>query len=94
MTTIHAWFSSASALRFGSSVYRKPDGSEVNVTRMNPERNGKQRGDRDGEMYVGEVVPTEDGGCVRGRTRVDGISSELMRRAPADSPPPVSPGPH
>jgi hypothetical protein len=80
MTTIHAWFSSASALRFGSSVYRKPDGSEVNVTRMNPERDGKHRGDRDGEMYVGEVIRTEDGGCVRGRTRVDGISSELMRR--------------
>jgi hypothetical protein len=82
MTTIHAWFSSASALRFGSSVYRKVDGSTVNVTRMNPERDRKHGGDRDGEMYVGEVIRTEDGGCVRGRTRVDGISSELMRRTP------------
>ena len=102
MTTIHAWFSSASALRHGSSVYRKPDGSTVNVTRMNPQRDGKQRGDRDGEMYVGEVIGTEDGGCVAGRQRTDGISSELMRRMADAAAPAIDgatagaggPGPH
>lgn len=82
MATIHAWFSSASALRTGSAVYRKADGSTVNVTRMSAERDRKQGGDRDGEMYVGEVICTEDGGCVHGSTRVDGISSGLMRRMP------------
>ena len=73
MSTIHAFFSSESALRFGSMVYRKPDGSTVNVTRMNLEREGK-RGRREGEVYVGEVVRTEDGGRVHDKKRVNGIS--------------------
>jgi hypothetical protein len=72
MATIHAWFSSEAALRFGSMVYRKVDGSTVNVTRMSLEKEGK-RSNRDGENYVGEVVRTEDGGCVRAQKRVRGL---------------------
>jgi hypothetical protein len=72
MATTHAWFSSESALRFGSMVYRKPDGSTVNVTRTDPEREAKRPG-RDSETYVGEVVRSEDGGCIRTRKRVGGI---------------------
>lgn len=72
MATIHAWFSSESASRFGSMIYRKPDGSTVNVTRMNLDKDGK-RSNRDGEIYVGEVIRTEDGGCVRGKKRVDSM---------------------
>lgn len=68
MTTIHAWFSAESALRTGSMVYRKPDGSTVNVTRLDAQRDKKTP---DSETYVGEVLRTEDGGCVRGRRRVD-----------------------
>jgi hypothetical protein len=71
MATIHAWFSSEAALRFGNMVYRKPDGSTVNVTRMNLQKDGKRA--RDSETYVGEVIRTEDGGCVRAKKRVAGI---------------------
>ena len=73
MATIHAWFSSELALRFGSMVYRKPDGSTVNVTRMDLQKDGGRPG-RGAEVYVGEVVRSEDGGCVQGSRRVDGIS--------------------
>jgi hypothetical protein len=52
-------------------VYRKPDGSTVNVTRMNLQKDGKRA--RDSETYVGEVIRTEDGGCVRAKKRVAGI---------------------
>jgi hypothetical protein len=72
MATIHAWFSSEAALRFGSMVYRKVDGSTVNVTRMSLEKEGK-RSNRDGETYVGEVIRTEHGGCVRAQKRVRGL---------------------
>jgi hypothetical protein len=72
MTTTHAWFSSESALRSGSMVYRKPDGSTVNVTRTDLQKQGKRPG-RDSETYVGEVVRAEDGGCVHARQRVGGI---------------------
>jgi hypothetical protein len=68
MATIHAWFSSESALRHGSMVYRKLDGSTVKVTRMNLQKDGN-RPDREGETYVGEVVRTEDGGCVQPKPR-------------------------
>ena len=73
MNTIHAWFSQMSALVHGSSVYRKPDGSTVNVTRMSVEKEtgGTYRND---EKYVGQVVQAEDGGCVKGQTRVAGIT--------------------
>jgi hypothetical protein len=64
MTTIHAFFSAEWALVRGSSVYRKPDGSTVNVTRTSPERHGKGPFRQD-ENYLGEVVRAEDGGCVR-----------------------------
>lgn len=72
MATTHAWFSSESALRRGSMVYRKPDGSTVNVTRTDLQREGKRPGG-DSEAYLGEVVRAEDGGCVRARERVRGI---------------------
>ena len=74
MATIHAWFSSEAATRFGSMIYRKLDGSTVNVTRMSLQREGS-RANRDGETYVGEVVRTENGGCVRAKERVKGIGS-------------------
>ena len=73
MATTHAWFSSAAALVDGSSVFRKPSGSTVNVTRMNADRQTKGP-HRWEETYVGEVVRAEDGGCVRGKLRVPGIA--------------------
>jgi hypothetical protein len=73
MTTIHAWFSAGSALRHGSSLYRKPDGSTVNVTRMSALKVGKGSYRQD-ETYVGEVIPGEDGGCVRPRSVVGGFT--------------------
>jgi hypothetical protein len=72
MATIHAWFSSELALRAGSAVYRKPDGSRVNVTRTDPLRDGKAAPGGE-EQYVGEVVRIEDGGCVSAKRRVRGI---------------------
>ncbi|MGH7178892.1 MAG: hypothetical protein ACREJC_16065 [Tepidisphaeraceae bacterium] len=73
MTTIHAFFSSAAALISGSSVFRKPGGSIVNVTRTSSDKeiNGAYRHT---EKYVGEVIRTEDGGCVRANSRVRGIT--------------------
>jgi hypothetical protein len=71
MATTHAWFSAESALRLGSMVYRKPDGSTVNVTRLDLQKEGKRV--PDSETYVGEVIRTEDGGCVRARRRVDSM---------------------
>lgn len=73
MTVIHAWFSAETALRQGSSIYRKIDGSTVNVTRLNPDKDAKGHHPYD-EKYLGEVVTTEDGGCVRQTQRVKGIT--------------------
>jgi len=73
MTTIHAWFSSEWALRHGSSIFRKPGGSTVNVTRMNLDPLSKSAEGQD-EKYVGAVVCSEDGGCVQPNRLVDGIS--------------------
>jgi len=73
MTTIHAWFSFETALRAGSSVYRKQSGATVNVTRMSPDKDGKGSFPHD-EKYLGEVVAEQDGGCVRGTWRVPGIT--------------------
>ena len=73
-TTTHAWFSAATALREGSSIYRKPGGSTVNVTRMNSEKDGKGAFPHD-EKYVGEVVAQEAGGCVRATARVRSINT-------------------
>jgi len=78
MSTIHAWFSPAAALIHGSAVYRKESGSRVNVTRMSDE-NELAGFFRHTEKYVGRVVREEDGGCVEQTTRVDGITSEIMR---------------
>src|SRR2546429_9975642 len=72
MTTVHAWFSAETALVKGSAVYRKRDGSTVNVTRMSPDQHGKGSYRQD-EKYLGEVVRQEDGGCVRPTWRVEGI---------------------
>jgi hypothetical protein len=73
MATVHAWFSADTALREGSSVHQKPDGSTVNVTRMNPDKEAKGSYHQD-ERYVGEVTATEEGGCVRPTQRVGGIT--------------------
>ena len=73
MTTVHAWFSIERALRDGSSVYRKRSGATVNVTRMSPELEGRGAFPHD-EKYVGEVIREEDGGCVRAKWRVPGIT--------------------
>jgi hypothetical protein len=73
MATVYAWFSAETALTTGSSNYRKLDGSTVNVTRTSGqfEDGGRHRQD---EKYVGMVMSPEDGGCVRGISRVAGIS--------------------
>jgi len=73
MTTVHAWFSAATAIGLGSSVYRKPSGATVNVTRTNADRDAKGHHPYD-EKYVGEVICFDDGGCVKARSRVKGIS--------------------
>jgi hypothetical protein len=73
MATTHAWFSAETALRIGSAVYRKPDNSTVNVTRMNEDKGVKGHFPTD-ENYVGEVIREEDGGCARQTSRVAGIS--------------------
>jgi len=73
MTTVHAWFSMEKALRQGSAVYRKLSGATVNVTRMSSEREGRGLFPHD-EKYLGEVVREEDGGCVRAKWRVPGIT--------------------
>jgi hypothetical protein len=73
MATIHAWFSIETATRVGSSVYRKPSGATVNVTRVNDEKDGKGKFRWD-EKYVGEVIRSEDGGCIRPNERVPGIT--------------------
>jgi hypothetical protein len=73
MTTVHAWFSLEAALATGSSVYRKLGGATVNVTRTSPMNQITGRY-RHTEKYVGEVIPAADGGCVRGNSRVPGIT--------------------
>ena len=73
MTTMHAWFSFESALTHGSSIFRKPSGSTVNVTRSDLNRRSRGVHGQD-EKYLGEVISSEDGGCVRTNHRVDGIS--------------------
>jgi hypothetical protein len=73
MTTTHAWFSFETALRKGSSVYRKEGGATVNVTRISPDKDGKGSFPRD-EKYLGEVVAESDGGCLRANWRVPSIT--------------------
>ena len=75
MTIIHAWFSFGTALREGSSVFRKPGGATVNVTRTNPDKDAKGSFPRD-EKYLGGVIREEEGGCVRGNQRVPGITDK------------------
>jgi hypothetical protein len=71
--TIHAWFSSVIALRDGSWRYRKPDGATVNVTRVDAKAPADRWG-RPDEIYVGQVVRAEDGGCITPRMRVPGVT--------------------
>ena len=73
MNTIHGWFSQMAALRLGSTVYRKPSGATVNVTRTSDlkETTGVYRHD---EKYVGEVTQEADGGCAGPRVRVRSIA--------------------
>ena len=73
VTEVHAWFSAETALRDGSSVYRKTGGSTVNVTRTDPVKDSKHSFWRD-EKYLGEVISLADGGCVRGIQRVPSIN--------------------
>jgi hypothetical protein len=86
MKLFHAWFSQAAALRQGSAVYRKPDGSRVNVTRVNSDSKQNVGFYRDDERYLGEVIGAEDGGCVTPNRRVRGITDPgEPRAAPKDS---------
>ena len=73
MSTEHAWFSQQAALVLGSSVYRKPSGTTVNVTRTSAvkELSGRYRFD---EKYVGEVVSAASDGRLFPRSRVPGIT--------------------
>ena len=73
MTTVHAWFSAETAIRHGSSVYRKTSGGTVNVTRMNADLASKGSFWHD-EKYLGEVISEADGGCVREPRRVPSIT--------------------
>ena len=74
MTTNHAWFSMGVAIRLGSSLYRQVGGGTVNVTRISAQREEKGHFPHD-EKYLGEVIAEDAGGCVRGRTRVAGVSN-------------------
>ena len=71
--TTHAWFSAQTALRDGSEIYRKPGGSTVNVTRTSDDRQSKGSFYHD-DVYLGEVVRREDGGCVAETWRVLSIN--------------------
>ena len=82
LTTIHAWFSFESALVHGSSLFRKPSGDTVNVTRTDVERTSKGK-PSDDEKYLGEVIRSEAGGCVRSSHRVNSITGPDTRE-PAD----------
>jgi len=71
--TIHAWFAADVALREGSWLYQKPDGTTVNVTRVDA-KGPTDRWGKPEEIYVGEVLRAEDGGRLTPRTRVVGIT--------------------
>ena len=71
--TTHAWFSAQMAPRNGSAIYRKPGGATVNVTRTSDDRESKGSFYHD-DIYLGDVVRRQDGGCVAETWRVPGIS--------------------
>ena len=71
--TTHAWFSAQTALRSGSAIYRKPGGATVNVTRTSDDRQSKGSFYHD-DIYLGEVLRHEDGGCVAETWRVLSIN--------------------
>ena len=73
MKVFHAWFSQLAALRNGSAVYRKEDGSRVNVTRVNSESMQNAGPYRDDEKYVGQVQAGDDGAGESPNRRVRGI---------------------
>ena len=74
MKTFYAWFSQAAALRDGSAVYRKADGSRVNVTRVNSDPKQSTGLYRHDEKYLGEVIGADEGGCVSPTRRVQSIA--------------------
>jgi len=74
MATTHAYFSASWALVHGSSVYTKPGGMKVNVTRTNVGMDGRKRHPWD-ERYVGEVIVPEDGGRVEPTSLARGAAS-------------------
>jgi hypothetical protein len=71
--TTHAGFSAQTALRSGSAIYRKPGGATVNVTRTDDDLQSKGSFYHD-DIYLGQVVRGEDGGCAAETWRVPGIS--------------------
>ena len=75
MSTAHAYFSATWATIHGSSVYRRADGTKVSVTRTNTEKDGRRKYPWD-ERYVGEVIRTEDGGCIEPATVPDGARQD------------------
>jgi hypothetical protein len=77
MTTLHAWFSSESALTHGSSIFRKPSGSTVNVTRTDLDRLSKGTHGQD-EKYLGEVIT--------GSRRTDRLIFSSFRESTVTSP--------
>lgn len=77
MSTMHAFFSHAAALINGSSVFRKPSGATVNVTRLSIDHQ-IDGFFRHTEKYLGQVVGEEDGGCVRAVEKADGITTNIM----------------
>ena len=77
MSTMHAFFSHAAALLNGSSIFRKPSGATVNVTRLSID-NQIDGFYRHTEKYLGQVVGEEDGGCVRAVEKADGITTNIM----------------
>jgi hypothetical protein len=70
--TTHAWFSAQTALRSGSALYRKPDGATINVTRTSDDLQSKGSLYHD-DVYLGQVIRREDGGCLGETWRAPGI---------------------
>ena len=77
MSTMHAFFSHAAALLNGSSIFRKPSGATVNVTRVSID-NQVDGFFRHTEKYLGQVVGEEEGGRVGALEKADGITTSIM----------------
>jgi len=77
MSTMHAFFSHAAALLNGSSIFRKPSGATVNVTRLSIDHQ-IDGFFRHTEKYLGQVVSEEHGGCLRALEKAYGITTCIM----------------